>query len=431
MTDDSDFEGDLEPYDDQTITDVDTVEKQFENYLQEAIKVPSTFPDRKKFEAARSKELSQTTRNEHRNFLHFLACAQHSLRKPLHWLVQLAVYGHPQDMGVLDISNQTPLSAAIAVHNEVFVDGCMKAFKKKPSEIKAALEAAECVGQDDDQGVETCLHLAIKNNLKPDLIKGIIENVSEKTFCVKDRRGCTPLHLAVDYERCSPSQVNIVSHLLRFSPPNALTAKMKKDSMGPSRSAYQHHEITRKLFERNNFEKRREVEKKRMIEMKRDERPNSDWELLEDEKMKKASLRIPSHSRMDSYRGPEFERPSLKRQGSELLSPPTQETSTPPEASEPGALENLSFLDRKQGPPKNTNPTNLQSQQTTDNQQAERKVSADKIREQLKLWYLRTTKPSIALHCLQTPDERGMESQIGHSSFNFSKTHTYRQANVV
>ena len=419
MTDVTDLEpGDLDPYDDDT-TNIDIVEQQFEIYLEEAMKVPNNDEAKINFEKTRRTELSSTTRNERRNFLHFLAYADRSLRKPLHWLMQLAMLNHPKDMGVLDTSNQTPLSAAIMSRNEVFVHACIKIFKRKGSEIRAALEIAECIEQDDDKGVDTCLHLAINANLNPELIKGIIENVSEKTFCVRDRKGCTPLHLAVDYEKCTTSQVDIVSHLLRFGP-HALVVKMKKDNMGPPRSAYQHHQITRKLFERNNPAKKRIMEKKKGQDMKREEGPNSDWELLEDEKKKKASSRIPTHLRQDDHRRSEHERPSLIRQGSEIVSPTTEETSVSREPSKPGGPENLVFPDRQQGPFKSTKVAFLQSQQTGEQQQEEQKLNADKIREQLKLLYLRTTKPSVALHCLQMQDERGMEFPSRKSVFQFS-----------
>lgn len=415
MTDDTGLEpGDLDPYDDPS-ADVDVVEEQFEIYLEEAMKVPNSDKEKINFEKMRRTELSQMTRNERRNFLHFLAYADRNLRKPLHWLMQLTIINHPQDMGVLDTSNQTPLSAAIVSRNEVFVHACLKVFNKKGSEIRAALEAAECVEQDDDKGVDTCLHMAINANLKPELIKGIIENVSERTFCVRDRKGCTPLHLAVDYEKCSPSQVEIVSHLLRFGP-HALVVKMKKDSMGPPRSAFQHHEITRKLFERNNPGKKRLMEKNKGQDMKRDDGPNSDWELLEDEKKKKASSRIPTHLRQDDYRRSEPEKPKLIRQGTEIVSPTTGETSVSREGSKPGALENSV----SQGPFKSTNLAFLQSQQTAEQQQDEQKINADKIREQLKLLYLRTTKPSVALHCLQMQDDRGMGFPSRKSVFQFS-----------
>lgn len=414
--------------DDQTATaasvyDVDTVEQQFEICLQDAKRVPNSQEDRKNFAEKRHEKWSQTTRNERRNFLHFLAYLDRNSRSLLPWLMSIAIFLHPTDMGVLDTFNRTPLSAAITVGNQFFVNACMKIFRTKPEkgrDIQAALEKAECVEQDEKKDVvETCLHVAINHNLKPESIKSIIENVSEKTFRMQDHKGRTPLHLAVDYEKCSPPQVDIVSHLLRFGSPHALTVKMKKDSMGPPRSAYQHHEMTRKLFVRNNPEKSRIMEQERAQDMKRDEGPNSDWELLADEKKKKASSRISGHLRKDNYRRPDLERPGLIRQGVETVSPTTQETSTPQDAFKPIASEVLSYPDGQQAPLKSTNLAILQSQQTAENQREEQKANADEIREQLKLSYLRTTKPSVALHCLQMQDEKGMKSPIRTFVFSF------------
>lgn len=414
----------LDSYDDQTATaasgyDVDPVEQQFEVCLQNARKVPNVPEDKQAFVNRFKTEWSEKTKTEGRNFLHFLAYTDRNSRGSLRWLMLLAIFSYPKDMGVRDKYSRTPLSAAIESRNEVFIDACMKIFERRGPDIKAALEKAKCVEQDDDKDVDTCLHLAITSNLKPELTKGIIENISEKTFLMQDRRGRTPLHLAVDYEKCSPSQVDIVSHLLRFSPPRALEIRMRKDNMGPSRSAYQHHEITRKLFERKNPGPKEVIEKKSAQETNKNERFDPDWELLEDEKKKKASSRIPSRLR-DSFRRSEPGEPSLARQGSDMVSPISQEISTPQEASKPNAPENSSLPDTRQGQAKSANPSIVQLQQTTRKQQEEQKASADKIREQLKLLYLRTTKPNVALRCLQMHDEGGMKSP-SRESVRFSK----------
>lgn len=402
-----------DPNDDFTTTatpgnNVDTVKQQFEFYLEEARKTSNTDEDRKAFGHKYFKEWSHTTRSGHCNFLHFLANADPNSWNSLSWLMLIAIFLNPRDMGVLDKSNKTPLTVAIASGNEFFVVACIKNFRNKGTDIKKALEKAECVEQDNDKDVDTCLHFAINADLRSDLIKRIIENVSEKTFCRQDHKGRTPLHLAVDYEKCCDSQVEIVSHLLRFGP-RALEIMTTKDSSGPSRSVYQYHETTRKLFERKNFKKRGVLESKIAQNPRRDEGTNLDWEVLKDEKKKKVSSKIPSHLK-DSHRRPELENPSLKGQGPVLVSPTPQERQMPQEALKLGALNNLMLPDTRPGALENNNPQVSQPQQTTEKQHEERKVSADKIREQLKLLYLRTTKPNVAFRCLQTQDGRGMKS---------------------
>ncbi|KAF4633297.1 hypothetical protein G7Y89_g4816 [Cudoniella acicularis] len=61
---------------------------------------------------------------------------------------------------------------------------------------------------------ENCLHVAIRRNVAPKLALFLIERAGEETLCAKDDKGNTPLHLAVDYERCTDGQLEVVKALV-------------------------------------------------------------------------------------------------------------------------------------------------------------------------------------------------------------------------
>jgi ankyrin repeat protein len=60
-----------------------------------------------------------------------------------------------------------------------------------------------------------CIHMAIYYGLGESYALNLIERASEETLSAVDQCGMTPLHLAVEYERSSSPQVNIVMALLR------------------------------------------------------------------------------------------------------------------------------------------------------------------------------------------------------------------------
>lgn len=67
---------------------------------------------------------------------------------------------------------------------------------------------------------KTCLHLALENNR--DNVEYLVQKmVSEKiitdALATQDRDGDTPLHIAVDYKRCRPAQIDLVESLVRCS----------------------------------------------------------------------------------------------------------------------------------------------------------------------------------------------------------------------
>lgn len=148
-------------------------------------------------------------------------------------------------MGAKDNSKRTPLTIAIAGRNDMFVRAVCKGIT---SGVQARISTAltsECMDNRDNENVTTCLYAAILRgkSLKPELIMGIIELAPDGLFTVTDSKGRTPLHLAVEYQRCSDEQINVVDKLLVKGP----TALNMRTSEHPTnrRSVYQHHAKTR------------------------------------------------------------------------------------------------------------------------------------------------------------------------------------------
>jgi hypothetical protein len=88
---------------------------------------------------------------------------------------------------------------------------------------------------------ENCLHVAVRRNVSPKLAIFLIERASPETLCAKDDKGNTPLNLAVDYERCTHSQLEIVQALI-LRCDNALDVRTNAPDFF---SPYRYHEHTR------------------------------------------------------------------------------------------------------------------------------------------------------------------------------------------
>lgn len=101
----------------------------------------------------------------------------------------------------------------------------------------------------------TCLHAALsatfyksRNINAEKFITKIINLVPKEMFLEIDSSGRTPLHIAVQYEKCVPSQERIVLRLLKEGP-EALNCKIK-GAGGSSLSIYQFHEESKTIWEK-------------------------------------------------------------------------------------------------------------------------------------------------------------------------------------
>ena len=115
----------------------------------------------------------------------------------------------------------------------------MKAIHtKKDHFITAILDSdvdreqlAEAIGL-TDHSKRNCIHVALKSTLPTDVIIKLIEAASEESLCKQDRDGLTPLHYAVDYERCTKDRLPVVEALIRRSD-KAFDVKSEKPVLRP------------------------------------------------------------------------------------------------------------------------------------------------------------------------------------------------------
>ncbi|KAH6651257.1 hypothetical protein F5144DRAFT_558942 [Chaetomium tenue] len=150
-------------------------------------------------------------------------------------LVRLLVKEHPDLMEAQDESDRTPMHVAI--------------LHRRSRLVTAMAEAVEdldrFLGIQDGYGCN-CLHAALKAKLPHQIVVNLVRRASEKSLYNQDRHGLTPLHIAVSYDMCSASQLEVVRELVTRG------ASALSILTGPPHglSPYQHHVFTReKLIE--------------------------------------------------------------------------------------------------------------------------------------------------------------------------------------
>lgn len=365
--------------------------------------------------------------NDGKTFLHVLAYDS-SPKLPVKWLVASFVSKgtcHSQ-MAALDNHNRSPTHAALAEGNTVFLDGIFKSVGPVTTDrVRAALKCELEVLLNVDTRVTTVLHTAMRNqhNFSPSLLKRIIELVPEDMFCVQDSNGRTPLHLAVDYRRCTEGQLEVVQHLLARGP----SALEIKTTYPPDRadSVYQYHEYTRKIaaFDQSRAKARLPAPSKpdlTIVTVPRSPmKPPSVAERLDAEK---PAVPIPDTNKARNRHNP-------KAGGIGPIPPGSAKPTMTPVMGprlhpDTDILPANSFLQAMARIPDFPNEDMAAS--NNDDKPQKGQISADvadKIREELKLLCLRMMSPDHAVRCLSVNDDSGRQfiSRCTHSFFFLAK----------
>ncbi|KFG80924.1 intracellular serine protease [Metarhizium anisopliae] len=390
-------------------TDEDQVRIQFENDVEDARRLSQTkFQDgdeereqRTRFVLDRTPQWSRTT-HDGRNFLHHLASYDYN-RKPfvsLQWLMSRAMNKLPHLMGAMDRSRRTPLTTALAAGNVWFSYAACKNQKDETRQQFGAALASECEDLDNDRG-STCLHTALVCPMSGEALRGEIVKimcgfVPRSMFSAVDVKGRTPLHLAVEYERCCRVQVGIVDELLRRGP-GALDVEVAAYS-GRAMSVYQYHEYTRRRAEsrKNPARGRKEV--------------------------REGGRSAAANPRPDLRAAAAPERPDkmvmgppLPRDRTEPLPGLRRRVSMPVAAATPdGKPPSLSLNTQHPCPPAagvDESPLDapVNGIDAALQRDEERDQAAGQIAQLLKLFYLRTQMPERASRCLHVQDEQDKE----------------------
>ena len=146
-------------------------------------------------------------------------------------LVELIISKHPNILERGDRWEETSLYNAVSKKRNKLV----RLMCNTHPDINGVLEKI-CLSNN-----ETCIHAAIHKSVSPELAIFLINKASEKVLCHQDSQGNTPLHLAVEYKRCTEEQLPIVEALAK-----QCKGAMKKRSKGDAYlSPYLHHMRTR------------------------------------------------------------------------------------------------------------------------------------------------------------------------------------------
>jgi len=120
-------------------------------------------------------------------------------------VVRLLLQEFPRLANVQNPIGKTALHVALDSKNTHFVQAATDVLK----------EAGDILAIQDRDG-RNCIHLAIEAGISNTLILGLIHKAPETAFKAQEKSlGLTPLHLAVEYERCVTEQLEVVEALLR------------------------------------------------------------------------------------------------------------------------------------------------------------------------------------------------------------------------
>lgn len=168
---------------------------------------------------------------DHENLLHLIAKDGRDKAfdkyKPL---VKLLLNRHPHLLEEKDLHEDTPLHLAISKKRDKFVRFICETY--------ASRDISRILGIYNHSG--NCLHVAIKKNIPIKLTLFLIGYAGETTLRAKDNNGNTPLHIAVEYKRCTNAQLDIVQALVTKC--DSALDQRTNNSLSP----YQYHHHTRK-----------------------------------------------------------------------------------------------------------------------------------------------------------------------------------------
>ena len=187
--------------------------------------------------------IEQVTQTNGQNFLHVVAS-----KMAYSTLIRYVVRKKRHLLQNKDASGRTPLYVAIKHKNNAFVDAILKEI----NDIDLDLLLRETC-----ENGRNSIHAAIQYSLTKDYALKLIGRASDITLSASDHSGLTPLHLAAEYDRSSASQLDIVRALISRGD----GAFDKFTITPPNLSVYKYHNFTReKAHRRANDAKTREAQ---------------------------------------------------------------------------------------------------------------------------------------------------------------------------
>ncbi|EWZ96832.1 hypothetical protein FOWG_04078 [Fusarium oxysporum f. sp. lycopersici MN25] len=237
--DDKDYENDDFEEEPAKVPNHDEVLFAFESITNEARNMKLNLgrkENRESFLQKYGQFLSKSTKDSNQTLLHMIAntVGHRSLTRCVIKFDKTLLYR-------VDDSSKTPLHIAIAKKNHTFIELVLD--EKKSRDDLDSLLRITCEHR------RNCIHTAIYHNLQHQLTIKLIKRASEETLRAPDQSGLTPLHLAVDYKYASEAQLQIVEALLAHG--DSALDKYTKEPQNLSVYEYQDHtqRLWRKQFE--------------------------------------------------------------------------------------------------------------------------------------------------------------------------------------
>ena len=178
-------------------------------------------------------EESTSEDNEEKTLLHMLVePTKDQTFDKYELLVKLIIDKHPNLLEQIDSRvTETPLYCAVSMRRNELV----RLMCNTHPDINSVLRITCSKNKD------TCVHAAVRKSVAPELALFLISKASEEVLCIQDSDGNTPLHIAVEYKRCSEKQLQIVELLAK-----RCKESMHKRSLGEAcLSPYLYHMRTR------------------------------------------------------------------------------------------------------------------------------------------------------------------------------------------
>ena len=149
---------------------------------------------------------STSEANDRKTLLHLLVdgATDHQFDK-YEPLIQLIISKYPDTLKQGDRYRETSLYNAVSKKRNKLIE----LICNEHPNINSVFEQP-CLS---DHG--TCVHAAIQKGLAPKILIPLVNKASKKVLCHQDFQGRTPLHLAVDYNRCTKEQLQIVEALAK------------------------------------------------------------------------------------------------------------------------------------------------------------------------------------------------------------------------
>lgn len=320
-----------------------------------------------------------------RNILHVLAYLDRETASSARWLIEKAITRFPKHMGIMDAKKRTPLAVALSEDqkNGTFVSAFSCVDRKVREEVGQALAMEVKRQQAKDDG-RTILYNAIKMRLKAKYVIPIIEVVPEDMFTMR-HDGLTPLHLAVEYKRSDESQVEIVAALIERGP-GALDRIKGPGQSQKVQTVYQYYESTRpsSVNTPSTFPKETNVQARE----KEPKNPDAKKDRPEAPKLEKLNPlnKAPDRGFLGASGGNIGKRRESASSSGNPISLPTDNMTRDVRRAQSALQANTSRA--------------LKSRRPIAVSEEERAKSAERIRELLKLAYLRNMRPNEAAKCL-------------------------------